>query len=169
MGGIIGDDGVDQIHIGQEDAEGQAYLAVQQYLKEHKHLGIVLAIDSKNELENAKLGLRHPDGVLREDDFISIKANWNPKDINFREIADEIALLPESLVFLDDNPAEREIVSRQIPGVCAPELSDVAHYIEVIDRSVFLRPQPFLRRIESVQICMLKTGSVQKVYYISRG
>ncbi len=142
-GGIIGEDGADNIRIGQEEAEGQAYLAFQKYIKAHKQLGVILAVNSKNEKENAILGLNHPDGALSEQDFICIKANWNPKDINFKEIADEISLLPESLVFLDDNPAERHIVTNQIPGVKSPELTDVSHYIELVDRSGFFETTAF--------------------------
>ena len=136
-GGIIGDDGVDGIVIGPEEAEGQAYSEFQQYLKAHQQLGIILNIDSKNDYENAIAGINHPDSAFKEDDFISIKANWDPKDKNFADIANELTLLPESLVFVDDNPAERHIVTEQLKGVCAPELDNVVHYIQTIDRSGF--------------------------------
>lgn len=136
-GGVIGDDGVDNIELGPEEAVGQAYLEFQQYLKEHKQLGIILNVDSKNEEENALAGLNHPDGVLKPDDMIVIKANWEPKDKNFSEIARELALLPESLVFVDDNPAERHIVSEQLLGVSAPDIGSVQDYIKILDRSGF--------------------------------
>lgn len=136
-GGVIGDDGVDNIEIGPEEAVGQAYLEFQRYLKEHKQLGLILNIDSKNEEENALAGLKHPDGVLRPDDMIVIKANWDPKDKNFVQIANELSLLPESLVFVDDNPAERHIVAEQLPGVSAPDIGSVQDYIKVLDRSGF--------------------------------
>lgn len=136
-GGVIGDDGVDNIELGPEEAVGQAYLEFQQYLKEHKQLGIILNVDSKNEEENALAGLNHPDGVLKPDDMIVIKANWEPKDKNFSEIARELALLPESLVFVDDNPAERHIVSEQLLGVSTPDIGSVQDYIKILDRSGF--------------------------------
>lgn len=136
-GGVIGDDGVDNIIIGPEESEGQAYSEFQRYLKAHKQLGIILNIDSKNDYENAIAGLRHPDSELKEDDFIEIKANWEPKDLNLQEIANDLNLLPESLVFVDDNPAERHIVTAQLPGVQAPELTDITHYAQIIDRSGF--------------------------------
>ncbi len=136
-GGVIGDDGVEGIKIGPEESEGQVYSEFQRYLKEHKQLGIILNIDSKNDYENAIAGLKHPDSELSEDDFVEIKANWDPKDKNFSDIADELNLLPESLVFVDDNPAERHIVSEQIKGVSTPELGSAEHYIEVIDRNGF--------------------------------
>ncbi len=136
-GGIVGDDGVNNLAIGPEESEGQVYTEIQQYIKAHKDLGIVLNIDSKNEEENAIAGLNHPDGVLKPDDFVVIKANWEPKDRNFAAIARELSLLPESLVFLDDNPAEREIVVAQLPGVRAPYLDAPQNYIQTIDRSGF--------------------------------
>lgn len=136
-GGIIGDDGVDRIVLGPEESEGQVYSEFQRYIKEHKQLGVILNIDSKNEHENAVAGLNHPDSELREDDFIVIKANWEPKDKNYTEIASELNLLPESLVFVDDNPAERHIVTEQIKGVSAPEIGSVHNYIQTIDRNGF--------------------------------
>ena len=136
-GGVIGDDGVEGIKVGPEESEGQVYSEFQRYLKEHKQLGVILNIDSKNDFENAIAGLKHPDSELSEDDFVEIKANWEPKDRNFEEIAKELNLLPESLVFVDDNPAERHIVSEQLKGVCAPEISSAEHYIEVLDRNGF--------------------------------
>ena len=88
---------------------GQVFTEIQQYVKSLKNIGIILNIDSKNDRENALAGLNHPDGVLKPDDFIIIKANWEPKSQNILEIASEMNILPESLVFMDDNPAEREI------------------------------------------------------------
>lgn len=134
-GGVIGDDGVDNIEIGPEETVGQAFLEFQNYLKAQKTLGVILNVDSKNDHENAISGLNHPDGALKPDDMIIIKANWEPKDRNFLEIADELQLLPESLVFVDDNPAERHIVREQIPSVNAPEIGNVHNYIQILDRS----------------------------------
>ena len=142
-GGVIGDDGLDNIEIGPEEAVGQAYLEFQKYLKEHKQLGLLLNVDSKNEEENAFVGLTHPDGVLRPDDMIIIKANWEPKDKNFLQIASELTLLPEALIFIDDNPAERHIITEQIPGVSAPEIGFVQDYIKTIDRSGFFETTVF--------------------------
>ena len=136
-GGVIGDDGVDGIALGPEEAEGQAYTEFQRYLKAHQQLGVILNIDSKNDYGNAIAGINHPDSEFTEKDFISIKANWDPKDKNFADIANELTLLPESLVFVDDNPAERHIVTEQLKGVSAPELDSVSAYIQTIDRSGF--------------------------------
>ena len=136
-GGIVGDDGVDNLEIGPEESGGQVYTEFQNYIKEHKDLGLVLNIASKNEEENAIAGLNHPDGVLKPDDFIEIKANWEPKDRNFAHIAESLTLLPESLVFIDDNPAERAIVEGNLKGVRAPEIGEAHNYIQTIDRSGF--------------------------------
>lgn len=136
-GGVIGDDGVDQIRLGPEDSEGQAYMDFQQYLKEHTQLGIVLNVNTKNDRENALKGLNHPDSVLNPDDFIVIQANWEPKDKNFCEIANQLNVLPESLVFVDDNPVERHIVTAGMPEVSAPPITAVHEYIQIMDRSGF--------------------------------
>ena len=136
-GGVVGDDGPENLEIGQETSVGQAYTEFQRFLKDYKQIGVLLNVDSKNEYDNAITGIEHPDGVLRQDDFICIKANWDPKDLNFEEIAKELNLLPESLVFVDDNPAEREIVRSSFPGAGVPELEKVEDYPLVIDRSGF--------------------------------
>lgn len=134
-GGVIGDDGIEGIVIGQEISQGQAYHDFQMYCKNLKKIGILLAINSKNEEKNALLGLNHIDGVLRPDDFVSIKANWNTKDSNLHEIASDLSLGTDSIVFVDDNPAERAIVSGQMPEVSVPEMVDVEQYISVLDHS----------------------------------
>ena len=94
---------------------------------------MVLAVDSKNEEANALAGLNHPDGVLRPDDFVAIKANWDPKDQNLKAIAAELNLGADSFVFADDNPAERAIVEAQVPGVAVPVLDGAENYIKTLD------------------------------------
>ena len=134
-GGVIGDEGAENIKIGSEEASGQVFWEFQRYLKAHKQLGIVLNIDSKNNKENALAGLNHPDSQLCPEDFVEIKANWEPKDRNFEEIAGNLNLLPDSLVFVDDNPAERHIIEAQPWGVSAPDMGEPHHYIRNIDRN----------------------------------
>lgn len=136
-GGVVGDDGVDNLAIGSELPKGQIYTQFQQYVKEYKKIGVFLAIDSKNDYENALAGLAHPDSVLSKEDFVAIYANWESKDQNLLAIADELQVLPESLVFIDDNPAERYIVEKQIDGVSVPDIGKVQDYIRIIDRSGF--------------------------------
>ena len=134
-GGIIGDDGVENIEIGQETPTGQSFSEFQQYLKQHKQLGVLLTVNSKNNMETALSGLKRPDSILREEDFIVFKANWNPKSDNLLETASELNLLPDSFVFVDDNPAERENVYGQINGVAVPELTEPEYYIKEMDRA----------------------------------
>jgi len=133
-GGVVGDDGVENIKLGNEDAGGQVYLEFQQYIRTLKQLGVILAVDSKNDYDNAIAGLNHPDGVLNPGDFAKIMANWEPKDKNLLDIAGELNILPESLVFVDDNPAERHIVREQVPGAAVPEMGEPHHYIQNLDR-----------------------------------
>lgn len=142
-GGVVGDDGADNIEIGQETSMGQLYNEFQQYLLEHKKLGILLNVNSKNEEENALAGLSRPDSVLKPEDFLIIKANWQNKDVNITQIAEEINIGVDSLVFVDDNPAERNIVEQQVPGVAVPVLEDPVQYITTLDRSGFFETTYF--------------------------
>lgn len=134
-GGVVGDDGVEGIAVGPEVPSGQVYSEFQEYCKAQKDIGVILGIDSKNDEENAIAGLNHPEGVLRPDDFVSIKANWSPKDGNLIAMAQELTLGVDSFVFVDDNPAEREIVRKQIPGVAVPEVGKVESFIRTLDHS----------------------------------
>lgn len=136
-GGVVGDDGVDGIEIGQETNLGQVYAEFQNYVKMQKDIGVLLTVDSKNDEENAIAGLNHPDGSLKPGDFVAIKANWEPKSENMKAIAKELNILPESLVFVDDNPAERAIVEGQIKGAAVPEIDSPEHYIRIIDHAGF--------------------------------
>jgi len=112
-------------------------------IKSHKQLGVLLSVNSKNDLENALDGLKHPDTVLTADDFITIKANWNNKYQNIEEISNEISILPDSFVFVDDNPAERGIVSAQINGIAVPEIDSVENYIRILDRNAYFELTSF--------------------------
>ena len=154
-GGIVGDDGADNIEIGQETSLAQTYSEFQEYIKLHKQLGILLTVNSKNDEANAVSGFERPDSVLKKDDFVVFKANWNPKSINITETAQELTLLPESFVFVDDNPAERAIVEDQVPGVAVPVMDGVEHYIQILDKSGFFEvtalSQDDLKRNEMYQ------------------
>ncbi len=142
-GGIVGDDGVENLDIGPEVPNGQVYSEFQNYLKDHKSLGVILNVNSKNEYENAIAGLNHPSGTLRPDDFIIIKANWNPKNINIKDISEELNLGADSFVFVDDNPAERKIVQTYVEGIATPEIDVPENYIQIIDRNRYFEVTNF--------------------------
>lgn len=136
-GGVIGDDGQEGIEIGQETALGQSYSEFQGFIREYKSYGVLLSVCSKNDEENALLGLNHPESVLKPDDFVSIKANWDSKDRNIEQSSDELNLLPESFVFVDDNPAECAIVESQLPAVSVVNLTSVEEAMYTLSRSGF--------------------------------
>ena len=162
-GGVIGDDGVEGIALGQDNSEGQAYSEFQQYVKKLGEMGILLCINSKNEEENALAGLKHPDSVLRQDDFVLIKANWKSKDSNLLEIVKTLNILPESVVFADDNPAEREIIRVGIPEVATPDLTAVEDYVRILDHNGYFETtsisQDDLHRAEMYHANILREES----------
>lgn len=123
-GGVIGDDGLDGIEIG-ELGTGHAFSEFQLYLKELKRRGIILAVCSKNNEDTAKLPFeKHPEMVLRLDDFALFVANWQDKASNIRFIQQTLNIGMDSIVFLDDNPFERGVVRSLIPDITVPELPD---------------------------------------------
>lgn len=124
-GGIIGDDGLEGIRIGQGNATGEAHLAVQALALQLRGRGIILAVCSKNEESNALLPFReHKDMLLREAHIAAFVANWTDKAANLRHIAETLNIGTDALVFLDDNPAERAIVRQELPEVAVPEVGD---------------------------------------------
>ncbi|MBL8954123.1 MAG: HAD-IIIC family phosphatase, partial [Myxococcaceae bacterium] len=133
-------DGVAGLTLGHDTAEGEAFIAFQRYCLELKRRGVLLAVASKNDPDTAKLGFTHPDSVLKPDDFAAFRANWEPKTENLAAIARELNLGLDSLVFVDDNPFERELVARTLPDVCVAKVSDVTHFAEVLDREGYFEP-----------------------------
>ncbi len=123
-GGVIGDDGMDGIQIG-ELGLGHAFSAFQQWLKELQNRGILLCVCSKNNEDTAKEPfLRHPEMVLRLEDISVFVANWEDKASNIRRIQSILNIGMDSMVFLDDNPFEREAVRSLIPDITVPELPE---------------------------------------------
>jgi FkbH-like protein len=135
-GGVIGDDGLEGIRLGNGSAEGEAYLAFQKYLRQLYDRGIILTVCSKNEEENARLPFLHHDEMYLDLENIAVfVANWDNKADNIQEIAERLEIGLDSIVFIDDNPAERELVRSMLPMVSVPELSqDPATYIDTLDR-----------------------------------
>jgi FkbH-like protein len=128
-GGVIGEDGLAGIQLGTE-APGSAYVAFQRELERLWRRGILLAISSKNNLDDAmSVFEQHPDMVLKLSHFAAYQINWEPKEQNIRDIAKELNIGLDSLVFLDDNPMERARVRAELPMVLTPEMpKDPAHY-----------------------------------------
>lgn len=123
-GGVVGEDGVPGLVLGG-DGLGAAYRDFQFLCKELKEQGVLLAVVSKNNEEDALNALRHhPDMVLREKDFVAIRANWRPKAQNICAIAEELNLGTDAFVFVDDNPVERESVRAAVPGITVPDFPD---------------------------------------------
>ena len=116
-GGVIGDDGVEGIRLG-DDYPGSVFKDFQFRLKELTRKGILLAIASKNDEATVREAFaRHPEMVLRWEDFAAHRISWDPKEIGLRQLAEELNLGLDSLVFLDDNPVECAAIKRALPAV----------------------------------------------------
>lgn len=140
-GGVIGDDGVDGLKLGNDHSQGEAYVSFQRYCLQLKERGVLLAVCSKNDLEVARSGFSHPDSVLKLDDFAAFHASWDPKPDGLRAIARELNLGLDSLVFVDDNPFEREHVAAELPEVAVAKVTDeVSRFAEVLDREGWFEP-----------------------------
>ncbi len=146
-GGVVGDLGAGGIHLGQGSGEGEAYLAFQQYLKGLQSRGILLAVCSKNDEKNAREPFeRRGDMVLKLADISCFIANWQNKADNLREIAGRLELKLDSLVFVDDNPAERSLVRRFTPEVATPDMpEDPAGYIQAVALHRYFETVAFTR------------------------
>ncbi|MBF0624333.1 MAG: HAD family hydrolase [Magnetococcales bacterium] len=124
-GGVIGDDGLEGIQLGQGNPLGEAFVAVQTMARDYRRRGVVLAVCSKNNEDTARRPFReHGEMVLREEDIALLVANWQPKSANLRRIAEQLNLGLDALVLLDDNPVERHEVRTALPTVAVPELPD---------------------------------------------
>lgn len=123
-GGVLGEEGVEGIRLG-EGYPGNTYRFFQQYLLELSRNGILLTVCSKNnEADVLEVWEKHPEMILRKDQFVTYRINWNNKADNIREIAEELNIGLDSLVFIDDNPTERELVKQVLPMVCVPDFPE---------------------------------------------
>lgn len=132
-GGVIGDDGVNGVEVGNEKL-GYLYRNFQKFVRRFKDRGILLAISSKNDIENVTLAFQEiTENVLELDDFTVIEANWENKANNLIRISNSLELNLDSFIFLDDNPAERELIKSSLPEVCVPSLGDdPSNFIEIV-------------------------------------
>ena len=136
-GGVVAEDGLEGIEIGDTSPRGEAFKAFQTYVLSLVERGVLLAVCSKNDFENAVEPFRrHPEMVLREEHFVSFRANWQPKAQNLVEMAEELALGLDNFIFVDDNPAEIEIVRRFAPEVTTILLdADPSQFVRQLQES----------------------------------
>ncbi len=134
-GGVIGDEGLGGIQLGAGHPNGEAFQDFQRYLKALKDRGVLIAVASKNEMENALAPFReHEDMVLKESDISCFIANWETKDRSLVQIAKQLNIGLNSLVFFDDNPAERALVRASLPAVTVLEVpEDPAYFVQCLD------------------------------------
>ncbi len=133
-GGVIGDDGLEGIQLGHGLGIGKAFTEFQMWVKKLKQRGVIICVASKNNEETAKEPFeKHPDMVLKLEDIAVFQANWETKVDNIHTIQRILNIGFDSMVFLDDNPFERNIVRENIPGITVPELpQDPGEYLEYL-------------------------------------
>ena len=142
-GGVVAEDGLEGIELGDTSPRGEAFKAFQKYIASLKDRGVLLAVCSKNDFDKAVEPFeKHPEMALRRDDLVSIKANWEPKSENLRSMAAELNLGLDSFVFVDDNPAEIEIVRQFAPEVTTILLGpDPAGYVAQLQDCRLFEPR----------------------------
>ncbi len=147
-GGVVADDGLEGIELGDTSPRGEAFKAFQKYIASLKQRGVLLAVCSKNDFARAAEPFeKHPEMVLQMDDIVSFKANWEPKSENIRAMAPELNLGLDSFVFVDDNPAEIEIVRQFVPEVTTILLGpDPADYVAQLADCRLFEPRSITSR-----------------------
>jgi len=137
-GGITGEDGAAALEIGSGSPRAEAFAAFQRVLKGIQARGVVLAICSKNNIADVDEAFAaHPDMPLRRQDFVAERISWDPKPAGIMGIAEDLGIGIDAIAFVDDNPAEREIVRGALPQVAVVELpADPADYADALRRQV---------------------------------
>jgi len=144
-GGVIGEDGVGGIELS-ESKEGARFRDMQKRLKDLKDEGVMLAVVSKNNEEDALEGInKHPAMILRKDDFVAITANWDPKPNNIERLARDLNIGLDSFVFVDDNPVERQTVVLKLPDVAVPEFPKDTSMLEAFAVEIANKYFPILK------------------------
>src|SRR5581483_7391641 len=144
-GGVVGDDGPEGIIVGEGSGTGEAHLALQRYARQLRDRGVILAVCSKNDPAIAEGVFRdHPEMLLKRTDIAAFVANWDDKAANLKRIAQQLNIGIESLVFVDDNPAERARVRHVLPMVAVPELpDDAAYYVRCLAEAGYFESVSF--------------------------
>ena len=136
-GGIAGENDTTPIFLSDEK-KGLSYKNLQRVIQKMQRTGVILAIDSKNNPEDAlEIIKNHPHMILRKQDFASIRINWEPKSGNLEQIAQELNLGLDSFVFFDDNPAERELIKTMLPQVVVPDFPDKAENLAGVMTQIY--------------------------------
>ena len=137
-GGVIGDDGLEGIELGHGLGIGKAFTEFQMWIKKLKQRGVIICVASKNNEETAKEPFeKHPDMILKLDDIAVFQANWETKVDNIRTIQGILNIGYDSMVFLDDNPFERNIVRENIPGITVPELPEDLYSLNLFETASY--------------------------------
>ncbi|MBR4751296.1 MAG: HAD-IIIC family phosphatase [Thermoguttaceae bacterium] len=124
-GGVVGEDGPFGLRIGPSFSDGESFTAFQQYAKGLQLKGVLLAVCSKNNESDALQAFsQRSDMILKREDFVAFRANWQDKAANLRSIAQELSLGLDAFVFVDDNPAERTLIRKELPEVVTPEFDN---------------------------------------------
>ena len=133
-GGVVGEDGFNGIELGHTP-NGRAFVEFQKRLLGLWQQGIILAINSKNNFDDAiKVIKEHPNMILREEHFANIQINWNDKAINLKKITDEINIGTSSMVFFDDDKLNQERIKQEFPEILTVELSnDPSEYVKILE------------------------------------
>ena len=137
--GILAEDGVHGLEMGEDTVRGRVFRDIQCCLKKVKQRGIMLCIASKNDRDDVIEALKAPDQILRAEDFAIIQANWNPKNKSVETILAELNQFPEYAVFLDDTPQERELVRSSFPGIIAPDFDSPEELLAVLERGGYFQ------------------------------
>jgi FkbH-like protein len=138
-GGVIGDDGIEGLALGPGSPSGEAFAEWQHYVKQLGERGVILSVCSKNDPAVATAGFEHPGTVLRRSDFSAFECSWNDKVSGLQRIAQELNVGIDSFVFCDDNPAECDLVRRELPEVAVVCLgADPSAFIDLFDAGHWL-------------------------------
>lgn len=143
-GGVIGDDGVEGIKIGNGDAVSEAFAAFQKYVKLLANRGVILAVCSKNNPDIAKTGFDKPGSILQVTDFAAFEASWNDKASGLRKIAKQLNVGLDSFVFVDDNPVECNLIKQELPEVAVVNvIDDPADFIYQVEQGYWFQFQKY--------------------------
>jgi FkbH-like protein len=178
-GGLAGEEGVRGVQLGHA-YPGNAYRRFQQILKLYSQRGVLLAINSKNNFDDAMTIIRtHPEMVLREEDFVAVCINWEDKSANMRRIAEQLDLGLNSFIFVDDSPQERHLIRHTLPEVLVPEfprqIADLPYLLEQVtdlDYSAFTetdKQRTGMYRTETLRAELRKEASSIEEYQAMLG